>query len=194
MSERLECYLESKVRRQKMGKGNKPEAISLKIAELLAHASPGEKSEARNMSDFGSPFFWRITAHFGIQEYEEDKWLNITKAIAILTPSRNTNSIHSKSRFFGTVLADGGLEYDNLDKPFFSELRLSRLLNAPQKQRFIHLERAVRMLARKQPSIHIPSLAFAYIKKDIHYVAKDYYRRLCQSELELIKKKEEANA
>lgn len=76
------------------------------------------------------------------------------------------------------MLADSGDEAARLEKPAFSEQRLARLLAARGPARLDAIERAVRALARKQPRIDAPSLAWAVLREDGRDIARDYYNRL----------------
>ena len=58
---------------------------ALKIARELAWADGGEKAAARRMTSEGAPVFWRMVSRLAIDGHEEEKWLRITRALAILT-------------------------------------------------------------------------------------------------------------
>ena len=153
---------------------------TLKIAQELAHADHGERAAARRMTAEGAPVFWRLAARLGIGEHEEEKWRRITKALALLTPSCATESVHETGREFGAVLADGGDAFRRLRRPVFSEQRLARLLAARGSARLDAIERAVRMLARRHARIDAPSLAWACLndgEQTTRAIARAYYRR-----------------
>jgi len=150
-----------------------------KIARELARADSGEKAAARRMGPEGAPVLWRMVARLGIDRSKEEKWLRITRALALLTPASVNESIHEDERWFGAVLADGGDVRARLDeKPFYSEQRLARLLAACRDARLDALDRAVRMLARKRPHVDVPSLAWAYLNENGRWIARSYYDRL----------------
>lgn len=151
---------------------------AIAIATALAAADSGERAAARRMGPEGSALFWRIVARHGITRGEEDKWRRITRMLALLTPSSATKTRHQQGRRFGEVLADGGAEAARLDKPALSEQRLARLLAARGSARLEAIERAVRALARQQPLIDAPSLAWAVLRDDGRDLARDYYARL----------------
>ena len=76
------------------------------------------------------------------------------------------------------MLADGGAETARLDKPALSEQRLAWLLAARGPARLDAIERAIHALARQQPCIRAPSLAWAVLREDGRDIARDYYARL----------------
>jgi len=151
---------------------------ALKIAQELVRVGGGEKAAARRMAKEGAPVFWRMVSRLGIERNEEEKWRRITKALALLTPSGATESVHENGRKFGTVLADGGDAHSRLDKPFCSEQRLARLLAARGAARLDAMERVVRRMARGYQRIDVPSLAWAYLNEDARMIVRAYYRRL----------------
>ena len=151
---------------------------ALRIAKELVQAESGERAVARRMEAEGAPVFWRMASRFRIGRNEEEEWRRITKALALLTPANAAESIHEEGRDFGAVLADGGAVHDRLQRPFYSEQRLARLLAARGAARLDALERAVRMLARVRPRVDVPSLARAYLNVDSQMIARAYYRRL----------------
>lgn len=157
---------------------NKVARRALKIAQELVRADGGERAAARRMEKEGAPVFWRVVARLGIERNEEEKWRRITKALALLTPTGTTESVHENGREFGAVLADGGDTHRTLDKPFCSEQRLARLLAARGAARLDAMERVVRMMARSYPRVDVPSLAWAYLNEDARMIARAYYRRL----------------
>lgn len=148
------------------------------IAAALAAAGTGERADTRRMGDEGSTLFWRMVARHDITRGDEAKWLRITRMLALLTPASATETRHQPGRRLGAVLADGGVETARLEKPAFSEPRLARLLAARGSARLDALERAVRALARQQPRIDAPSLAWAVLREDSRDIARDYYARL----------------
>ena len=151
---------------------------ALGIAADLLRADAGERAAARRMDAGGAPLFWRVVARYGIAPREEEKWRRITKMLALLTPASATQSLHVDGRLFGAVLADGGDARAHLTQPAFSEQRLARLLAARGPARLEALERAVRALARAQPKLDVPSLAWAVLNEDGRAIARAYYARL----------------
>lgn len=154
---------------------------ALAIATALAHGSSGDKASARRMGPEGAPVFWRMAARFGLSPAEEPAWRAITKALALLTPSSATESIHQDKRWFGAVLADGGDPMARLETPVFSETRLARLLASRGEARRDALERAMRALAHKGIKLDVPSLAWAYLDNNGQQIARRYYQRLDHS-------------
>lgn len=151
---------------------------ALAISGALAHADPGERAAARRMGAEGAPVFWRLVAQHGIAPRDEEKWLRITKLLALLTPASATESVHEAGRDFGAVLADGGDARARLEKPALSEQRLARLLAARGTARLDALERAVRALARNRPRVDVPSLAWSVLNDNARAIARTYYARL----------------
>lgn len=141
---------------------------ALSIAKALAHASPGEKAEARRMDPSGAPVFWRQVARLGIKPYEEANWMQYTRLVALLTPASRDSSIHGPLKL-GAALARAG----------FSEQRLARLLAARGPARDEALERAIRMLSRKVEVLDLPDLAHAlFWPEDGQRLARAYYSEL----------------
>lgn len=155
---------------------------ALSIAEALAHASPGEKAEARRMDEAGAPIFWRQMARLGIEPSTEARWLFYTKLVALLTPASHSSSIHEGGRRFGAVLADGGDRAKPLNtpdaKPFLSEARLARLIAARDDARKQALERIVRMMSRKSPTFDVTDLARFIFARTRREPAASYYTRI----------------
>ncbi|WP_347267667.1 type I-E CRISPR-associated protein Cse2/CasB [Paracoccus sp. (in: a-proteobacteria)] len=148
------------------------------IAAALAAAGAGERAAARRMGSEGSALFWRMVARHKISRRDEESWRRITQLLALLTPSSATETRHQAGHRFGAVLADGGAENARLEQPALSEQRLARLLAARGPARLDAIERAVRALARQQPRIDAPSLAWAVLREDGRDIARDYYNRL----------------
>lgn len=141
------------------------------IATALAVSGPGEKAAARRMDENGSPVFWRQVARLGLSPDEEPRWLRFTRLVALLTPASATRSIHDKDRPLGAALAEAG----------FSEQRLARLLAARGDARLDMLERAIRMLARKDRRLDVVSLARVVLRADRRWLARRYYEKLDRS-------------
>ena len=155
------------------------------IAKAIAAAGPGERADARRMDAGGSPLFWRLHARLGMMPHDEDRWLRITRMLALLTPSTARDArdwIHEPGRRLGAVLADGGDSRTRLEKPVASEQRLARLLAARGKARLDALERTIRMIARARPKLDVADLAWVVLREDSGNLARDYYSRLDRQE------------
>jgi CRISPR system Cascade subunit CasB len=148
------------------------------IAKAIAAAGPGERADARRMDGGGSPLFWRLHARLGMTQHDEDRWLRLTRMLALLTPTAEPRSIHEPGRRLGAVFADGGAAYARLEKPVVSEQRFARLLAARGKARLDALERTIRMIARARPKLDVTDLAWAVLREDSGNLARDYYSRL----------------
>lgn len=155
---------------------------ALAIASAIAAADPGERAAARRMDTRGSPLFWRQCARLGIARHEEDKWLRITRMLALLTPTTAPESIHEARRDLGAILADGGDAGARLEKPVVSEQRLARLLAARGTSRLDALERAMRMITRARPKLDVTDLAWVVLREDSGNLARAYYSRLDRPE------------
>ena len=162
------------------------------IATAIAAAGPGERADARRMDGAGSPLFWRLHARLGLTPRDEDRWLRITRMLALLTPTAERRSIHEPGRSLGAVLADGGDAKARLEQPVVSEQRLARLLSARGKGRLDALERTVRMIARSRPKLDVADLAWLVLRDDSGNLARDYYSRLDRQEHEDHKERSDA--
>ncbi|ETD81601.1 hypothetical protein U716_10560 [Rhodobacter capsulatus B6] len=125
--------------------------------------------------------FWRQVAHLGITPGQEALWLRFTRAIALLTPATETDTIHISGRKLGAVLADGGNAGAPIGgdaaKPVISEQRLARLLCMRGEARAEALERMIRMISRARPRLDVVSLAWAFLNPSSDRLARDYYTR-----------------
>lgn len=148
------------------------------IARAIATAGPGERADARRMDGGGSPLFWRLHARLGMTQHDEDRWLRITRMLALLPPNAEWHSIHEPGRRLGAVLADGGATHARLEKPVVSEQRFARLLAARGTARLDALERTIRMIARARPKLDVADLAWVVLREDSGNLARDYYSRL----------------
>jgi len=151
---------------------------ALSIASAMANASAGERAAARRMDARGSPLFWRLFAKENISHSQEVRWKCFTRMIALLTPSSVEESIHERSRRFGSVLADGGDAHGRLDQPIISEQRFAKLLASRGEARRDALERSVRMIARSRPKIDVVDLAWIVFRENNDSLARAYYARL----------------
>ncbi len=160
--------------------GDELARYALSIAAALGAADAGEKAEARRMDERGAPVFWRQVSRLGIPLREEARWLCFTRIVALLTPASATASVHQSGRPLGAVLADGGdasLDLRATSQPVFSEPRLARLIASRGEARLETLERAIRMVARRQPRLDVISLARTVMGRDGNGLARDYYAR-----------------
>ncbi|NDW46345.1 type I-E CRISPR-associated protein Cse2/CasB [Ruegeria sp. PrR005] len=160
---------------------------ALAIAAALATADPGDKAEARRMGSAGSGLFWRQLARLNIPQEQERNWLLFTRLVALMTPASRGESIHEGDRHLGAVLADGGDRSKALNlpdaKPFLSETRFARFLAARGSARADNLERMIRMLARRSPTLNVVTLAHATIGWSDDRLAAAYYKRIDQSHI-----------
>lgn len=164
--------------------------VALSAAAMLQNASSGDLAALRRMTP-GIPCtsFWRFVASHNIPQHQEKQWAQLLKLLALLTPTGSAGSrpdLHNSKRPLGAVLCDGGDAKGIFEKPVFSENRLARLLAAKGGPRADGLERAVRMLARKQVSLNVRELAWAVVTPDSDIVtrnlARAYYDRLDKSQ------------
>lgn len=153
---------------------------ALSIAAALGAADPGEKAEARRMSEAGAPIFWRQVARLGIAPHHEAAWLRFTRMVALLTSAATTASIHEPGQRLGTVLAINVSEQNRA--PRYSEQRLARLIASRDEARLETLERAIRMLARHRPKIDVVDLARAVLGRNENRLARDYYAQRDKTE------------
>jgi CRISPR system Cascade subunit CasB len=155
------------------------------IAAALAAASPGDKAEARRMGPAGSALFWRQVARLGVSHAHEADWRLFTRLVALMTPASREETIHETGRHLGAVLVDGGDRAKALNvpdaKPFLSEHRFARFLAARGAARGDHLERMIRMLARRGVTMDVVTLAHAVIGWSDDRLAAAYYKRIDQS-------------
>lgn len=157
--------------------------VAIKVADFLSRAEPGELAQLRRMkNESGAPLFWRLSAQHDYVANQPDKWAAIVRMLALLTPTgdpKTKQSAHDSKRPLGAVLCDGG-ETGSVERPLLSESRLAHLLAARGRTQLEALERAVRMLARKQVKLNAAELAWAVIapKHTMAGIANAYYKRL----------------
>lgn len=144
---------------------------AIKIAAAVSRADFAERAAARRMGDSGAPVFWRQVARLGITPPQEGDWRRFTRLIALLTSTSAKKSIHNDARPLGAALAESE----------FSEQRLARLLAARGEARAEALERAIRVIARRRPSLDVVSLARFALGGDGDRLARDYYSKLDRS-------------
>lgn len=158
---------------------------AMSVAGSLAMAQPGDLAALRRMTpETGAPLFWRLAARHDEIARAPERWMQIVRMIAILTPTgapSPARSVQDDKRPLGAVLCDGG-EAGHIDQPVLSEQRLARLLAARGKTRRDALERAVRMLARRGVKLNVVDLAWAVLNPaGSARIAQSYYQRLDQA-------------
>ena len=150
------------------------------LAGEIARLTPGPAAALRRgpLSGAGAAAFWKLLSTYQPGTHDETGWAALIQGIAILTPKgtdSNKKSAHEYRFRMGTVLHQAE----------FSELRLARLLNAPQ---VIRRDLAVRMCRRLSGTeynrFNLGTLArfilFADDKTD-RQIARDYYRAEAES-------------
>ena len=124
------------------------------VAQLAQHDRGGFASLRRmNPDEPNEPVFWRVMAHYdqlnrGLEL--ELKWALILHGIALMTPTQSgdgARSAHDGSTPVGRALFAGNGEQGN--SAFYSESRLSRLLNARGPMLRSLLLRMFRMLGAR---------------------------------------------
>ncbi|MBF0185572.1 MAG: hypothetical protein HQM06_14465 [Magnetococcales bacterium] len=165
------------------------EAISRASAFLL-RLDPGPLARLRRMAVNGpsETAFWQLAGKCGfLADFQEDKWLQLVKIMAILTPKgdpANRGRLHQSEYAFGTALCDGAQPGWSGEIPFFSERRLARFLTLPFARRGEALEGMARMLAaNRTPNsgincLDIACLLFSDDVKHTRKLASTYYKRL----------------
>ena len=162
--------------------------VAITVAKRLSKAQPGELAELRRMkAKTGARLFWQLAAQHDEIANRPDEWAVIIRMLALLTPTgapETKQGVHDRKRPLGAVLCDGGELNGLIDRPLLSEIRLARLLAARNGSRLDALERAVRMLARKQVKLDTVELAWAVIAPEnaTARIAKSYYKRLDTTE------------
>ena len=143
--------------------------VAITVAKRLSKAQPGELAELRRMKvDTGARLFWQLAAQHNEIANRPNKWVAIIRMLALLTPTGapTKQGVHDRKRPLGAVLCDGGELNGPIDRPLLSEIRLARLLAARNGARLDALERAVRMLARKQVKLDTVDLSIWH--KSLH--------------------------
>lgn len=169
-----------------MTTGEAPDRLTIgqtvaRLAQEIAVLEPGPASALRRgpRHGAGAAAFWKLLAKYGpgfeLGRDREDGWSTLVQAIAILTPKgRSSNDApkepaHDPRTAMGAALHDAGV----------SELRLARLLTAPQPMRRTLVVRLCRRLAAAdQRRFDLRTLArFVLNGQDAgRLIAKDYYR------------------
>jgi CRISPR system Cascade subunit CasB len=187
-----------------------PQSLEQKIFDLsgqMLALDPGPVAKLRRMEpgEHGPPAYWRLAAKCGFLNGDADRWMQIVKIMAILTPkgerdgTGESDKLHQVKyklgngelwRGLGAVLCDGG---DPGWRPQNSETadgvvpqkRLARFLAMPADQRRDALERLARTIARtRQRDCGVNCIDIARLilasdpKPTLQKLARDYYQRL----------------
>ena len=161
--------------------------IVARLAREIAVLDPGAAAALRRgpQSGAGAAAFWKLLATYGptheMDGNREEGWAMLIQAIAILTPKGRriegapTLSVHDPQIPMGAAVHDAEV----------SELRLARLLTAPQKMRRTLTVRLCRRLgAAEQRRFDLRTLAnFILYSDDVagRRIAKEYYRAQAQA-------------
>lgn len=157
--------------------GQRMARLATEIVELDPGSAAALRREPKHGADAAA--FWKLFVRHGPayapKAGNEDGWRALIQAIAILTPKGKRNeersrlSVHDPYTPMGAALHDAGV----------SELRLARLLTAPQHMRRTLTVRLCRRLAAAdQRSFDLKTLAdFILYDGDAgRRIARDYYR------------------
>ena len=161
--------------------------IVARLAREISVLDPGSAAALRRgpQNGAGAAAFWKLFASYG-PDYEldgnrEEAWGVLIQAIAILTPKggRNENSpnisVHDPQMPMGAAVHHAGV----------SELRLARLLTAPQKMRRTLTVRLCRRLAAaEQRRFDLRTLATFILSGGDdagRRIAREYYRAQAQA-------------
>ena len=161
--------------------------IVARLAREIAVLDPGSAAALRRgpQSGAGAAAFWKLLATYGptyeMDENREEGWAMLIQAIAILTPKGRriedppNLSVHDPQIPMGAALHDAEV----------SELRLARLLTAPQQmRRTLSIRLCRRLAAAEQRRFDLRTLAnFILYGDDVagRRIAKDYYRAQAQA-------------
>ena len=151
-----------------------------RLAQEIAALEPGPASALRRgpQHGAGAAAFWKLLAKYSPDyelDHDEEGWSALVQAIAILTPKgRSTGSAtkepaHDPLTAMGAALHDAGV----------SELRLARMLIAPERTRRTLVVRLCRRLAvADQRRFDLRTLArFILYGQDAgRRIAREYYR------------------
>lgn len=170
------------------------EETMVAVSASILNLAPGPLAELRRMRPerTGAAIFWRMAAQFSWRDKDIQKWMQIIRILALLTPCGHRGSdvrLHEQRRRLGEVLCDGGDpawgKNSQRPTPVLSEARLARFLALPTEQSGEALERIARMLAHTrspQSGINCTEIAYALLDQDhmhtMQNVAKHYYARL----------------
>ena len=152
-----------------------------RLATEIAVLDPGSAAALRRgpQSGAGAAAFWKLLSRHGpareLDRSREDGWGTLIQAIAILTPTGGNRdgapkgSAHDPGIPMGTALHDAHV----------SELRLARLLTAPeQMRRTLTVRLCRRLAAADQRRFDLRTLAhfILYGGEAGRRIARDYYR------------------
>ena len=164
-----------------------PGQIVARLAREIAVLDPGSAAALRRgpQNGAGAAAFWKLLATYGpaleIEGDREKGWAVLIQAITILTPKGRrveggpSLPVHDPKIPMGTAVHDAGV----------SEIRLARLLTAPQTmRRTLSVRLCRRLAAAEQRRFDLRTLAnFILHGNDVagRRIAKDYYRAQAQA-------------
>ena len=166
--------------------GEAPDRLTIgqtvaRLAQEIAALEPGPAAALRRgpQHGAGAAAFWKLLATYG-PDYEldrdsEDGWSALVQAITILTPKGRSTGNATKEPAHDPRTAMGAALHDAR----ISELRLARLLIAPERTRRTLVVRLCRRLAATdQRRFDLRTLArFILYGHDAgRRIARDYYR------------------
>jgi CRISPR system Cascade subunit CasA len=132
------------------------------LTERVLKLAPGPLADLRRMNPDGPgcPTFWWLAAEAGLPDIPQRaaSWRQIVRILAILTPKGErspTVQLQNREHRLGEVLCNGGdplwlINAGKNPRPFYSQMRLARLMSTPADGRGDALEGAARMLARNR--------------------------------------------
>jgi len=164
-----------------------PGQVVARLTREIAVLDPGSAAALRRgpLNGAGAAAFWKLLATYG-PTYEldgdrEEGWAMLIQAIAILTPKGRriegvpNLSVHDPQIPMGAAVHDARV----------SELRLARLLTAPEKmRRTLGVRLCRRLAAAEQRRFDLRTLAnFILYSGDVagRRIAKEYYRAQAQA-------------
>ena len=171
-------------------RGNIAVSLAGQIAQLAEHRR-GELAELRRMDpdNPNPPVFWRLLAPYGLlgNPALERNWALILHGIALMAPTGvvdgNGRTAHDGYTPVGKALFLGG--ESRRESPFYSEMRLNRLLAAQGSMLRTLLVRMFRMLGAAGVSFNWRQMA-QFILNDSYdedaaqesrrRIARDYYQ------------------
>lgn len=170
--------------------------IALSIAKRMETFGNGEMAALRRLeTDASVPAYWRLAARLPVLGDNQQAWMPIVRALAVLTPKGqpgDRGELHDPKRKLGTALCDGGsrdwpgtVAPGASPRPLVSEQRLAQLLAARGSLRSVLLLRGIRALAaRRDPKVglDVGDLAWRFLDPDPACLAAPYYLRLDRAE------------
>lgn len=161
--------------------------IVARLAREIGVLDPGSAAALRRgpQNGAGAAAFWKLLATYGptfeMEGNREDGWAVLIQAITILTPKgrrieeASNLSVHDPQIPMGAAVHDAGV----------SEIRLARLLTAPQRmRRTLSVRLCRRLAAAEQRRFDLRTLAnFILHGDDVagRRIAKEYYRAQAQA-------------